>query len=200
MKPNEISLEDFSCKDEAEAWSAMKAGDKRALIFFYTRYFNVLYNYGTRITRDKAMAEDCIQDLFTEFWSKREGLSEVKNIKYYLFKSLRRKIIYKLSRDSKISVTDDLIAFDIELSHKTHYLTQQINAELRQKIIDLVKTLTPKQREAIFLIFYEELSYPEAAKIMDLKIKTVYNLIHMAISKLRESKQHLSVALFSLFL
>ena len=200
MKPNELSLDDFGCKDEAEAWSAMKSGDKRALIFFYTRYFNKLYDYGTRITRDTALAEDCIQDLFTEFWSKREGLSEVNNIKYYLFKSLRRKIIYKLSRDSRITLTGDLLSFEIELSHKTHYLSQQINADTRKRIVDLIKTLTPKQREAIFLIFYEELSYKEASLIMDLKIKTVYNLIHMAISKLRESKEQLSMSLLSFFL
>jgi len=38
------------------------------------------------------------------------------------------------------------------------------------------------------LIYYEELSYEEVALIMDLKIKTIYNLIHLAISKLRERK------------
>ena len=201
MKSNELSLDGFKCKDEAEAWSAMKLGDTRALIFFYTRYFNNLYDYGTRITFDKALAEDCIQDLFTEFWSKREGLSEVKYVKQYLFKSLRRKIIYRLRRDSKISSDNgDLLSFELELSHKTHYLNQQINADTRKKIVELIKTLTPKQREAIFLIFYEELSYDETALVMDLKVKTIYNLVHLAISRLREKKEHLSMPLLSLLL
>ena len=201
MKSNELSLDGFTCKDEAEAWLAMKSGDTRALIFFYTRYFNNLYDYGTRITCNKALAEDCIQDLFTEFWSKREGLSEVKFIKQYLFKSLRRKIVYKMSRDSKVSSGNgDLVSFELELSHKTHYLNQQINADTRKKLIELIETLTPKQREAIFLIFYEELSYEATSLVMELKIKTVYNLVHMAIAKLRERKEHLSMPLLSLFL
>ena len=201
MKSNELSLDGFTCKDEAQAWLAMKSGDTRALIFFYTRYFNNLYDYGTRITHNNALVEDCIQDLFTEFWSKREGLSEVKFIKQYLLKSLRRKIVYKLSRDSKISSGNgDLISFELELSHKTHYLNQQINTDTRQKLIELIKTLTPKQREAIFLIFYEELSYEATSLIMELKVKTVYNLVHLAISKLRERKEHLSMPLLSLFL
>jgi len=34
MKSNEISLDGFTCKDEGEAWLAMKSGDTRALIFF----------------------------------------------------------------------------------------------------------------------------------------------------------------------
>ena len=201
MKSNELSPDGFACKDEAEAWLAMKSGDTRALIFFYTRYFNNLYDYGARITCNNALAEDCIQDLFTEFWSKREGLSEVKFIKQYLFKSLRRKIVYKMSRDSKVSSGNgDLVSFELKLSHKTHYLNQQINAETRKKLIELIETLTPKQREAIFLIFYEELSYEATSLVMELKIKTVYNLVHMAIAKLRERKEHLSMPLLSLFL
>ena len=42
MTPNELYLDDFRCKDEVEAWLAMKSGDKRALSFFHTRYFNTL--------------------------------------------------------------------------------------------------------------------------------------------------------------
>lgn len=200
MKPNELSLEEFGCKDEAAAWAAMKSGDKRALIFFYTRYFNSLYDYGTRITRDTALAEDCIQDLFTEFWGKRERLSDVQNIKFYLIRSLRRKIIYKISRDAKIGLTPDLQVFEMRLSHKSHYLSQQVNKDIRKKLAELINELTPKQREAIFLIYHQELSYQECSVIMDLKIKTVYNLVHMAIAKLREKKEHLSLPLLSLFL
>lgn len=197
MKLNELYLDDFRCKDEAEAWIAMKSGDKRALSFFYTRYFNSLYNYGSRIARNNALTEDCIQDLFTELWSKHEGLSHVKNIKYYLFKSLRRKILYKISIESRLQITSELSVFEIELSHKTHYLNDQINTEIRKKIATLIEALTPKQREAIFLIYYEELSYEEVSLIMDLKIKTIYNLVHLAIAKLRESKSDLSLPLLN---
>jgi len=199
MTPNELYLDDFRCKDEVEAWLAMKSGDKRALSFFYTRYFNTLYNYGGRIAKDSVLTEDCIQDLFTELWSKHEGLSDVRNVKYYLLKCLRHKILYKLSLESRLHVAGDVASFQIELSHKTHYLNDQINADIRKKIAELIATLTPKQREAIFLIYYEELSYEEVALIMDLKIKTIYNLIHLAISKLRENKSVLSLPLLSVF-
>jgi len=82
--------------------------------------------------------------------------------------------------------------FNIQLSHKSHYLNQQINSDTREEIKKLVNTLSAKQKEAIFLVYYEELSYDEAAVIMDLKIKTIYNLIHLAISNLRQSKSKLT--------
>lgn len=194
----ESSNHGFASKHEAEVWGNLKSGDKKALSFFYTKYFNSLYNYGSKISRDAGLVEDCIQDLFVEFWSKREGLSEVTNVKYYFFKSLRRKILYKLSLLSRLPL-QEIDSFEIALSHKSHYLTQQINSDIREKITQLVNTLSAKQKEAIFLVYYEELSYEEAAVIMDLKIKTVYNLIHLAIAKLRQNKAKLSpTALFSL--
>jgi RNA polymerase sigma factor (sigma-70 family) len=177
---------------DSEIWTRFKSGDKKALSYIYTRYFNKLYNYGSRITKDAGLTEDSIQDLFVEFWKKREDMSDVKNIKSYLYQSLRRKIIYKLSVINKQKVSDDLTHFEIQLSDKSHYLHQEINKEIRLKLKQLVENLLPKQKEAIFLIYYDELSYEEVATIMGLKVKTVYNLIHLAISKLREQKSTLT--------
>jgi RNA polymerase sigma factor (sigma-70 family) len=185
----------LSSKHEAEVWCNLKAGDKKALSFFYTKYFDSLYNYGTKITKDCGLTEDSIQDLFMELWNNRGRLGEVTNVKYYLFKALRRKIIYKLSLLSRLPASD-IDSFEIELSHKSHYLSEQINHDIREKMIQMVNTLTAKQKESIFLIYYEELSYEEAALIMELKVKTVYNLIHLAISKLRQNKEKLSLPSF----
>src|SRR6478736_10398298 len=112
---NSTSLKDFSSTEEVEVWARLKAGDKRALSFIYTKYFDNLYNYGQRITSDSGLTEDSIQDLFIEFWNKREGISDVNNVKYYLYKSLRRKIIYTLSVKAKHPETDDLKSFEVKL-------------------------------------------------------------------------------------
>jgi len=197
LKHVDIASGNSASRDDAEVWSNLKGGDKKALSFFYTKYFNSLYNYGTRITKDRCLTEDSIQDLFMELWNQREGISDVTHVKSYLFKSLRRKIIYKLSILARLPLSE-IDAFEITLSHKSHYLSQQINSDIRDKIIQLINTLTAKQKEAIFLIYYEELSYEEAALIMELKVKTVYNLIHLAISRLRQNKEKLSLPLFNL--
>src|SRR5215210_4417778 len=96
---------------DSEIWIRFKSGDKKALSYIYTRYFEKLYNYGSRITKDFGLTEDSIQDLFVEFWNKREEMSDVKNIRFYLYKSLRRKIIYKLSVINKQKLSDDLTEF-----------------------------------------------------------------------------------------
>jgi RNA polymerase sigma factor (sigma-70 family) len=193
------SSHDFASRREAEVWTNLKAGDKNALGFFYTKYLKSLYNYGMKVSRDAGLVEDCIQDLFIGIWNSHSRLGDVTNVKSYLYKSLRTKIIYKLSLLSRTPLKD-IDSFSFALSHTSHYITQRVNADVSDKIRQFIETLSPKQKEAIFLIYYEELSYEEAAAIMDLKVKTVYNLIHLAIAKLRQNKTKLSPSLlFTLF-
>lgn len=175
--------------DEGAVWRNLLNGDKKALSHIYTKYFDRLYNYGSRISKDPVVVEDSIQDLFITLWNLRAGLSpDVKNIKQYLYTCLRRNILLKLGKRHATVDISELSGFDLALSHKSHYLNNQINAELRQKLTEMIGTLTPKQKEAIFLIYFDELTYEETALIMSLKIKTVYNLVHQAIARLKERK------------
>jgi RNA polymerase sigma factor (sigma-70 family) len=195
----QYSNEDYGSKRESEVWGNLKRGDKNALAFFYTKYLKNLYNYGMKVCQDAGLTEDSIQDLFIGIWSSHSRLGDVTHVKSYLYKSLRTKILYKLSLQARTPLKD-IDSFTFALSHTSHYLTQRVNSDVSEKIRQYIDTLTPKQKEAIFLIYYEELSYEEAAVVMDLRVKTVYNLIHLAISRLRQNRSKLSSAiLFSLF-
>lgn len=179
--------------EETTVWKSLLKGDRRALGEIYTRYFDKLYNYGSKISHDATVTEDAIQDLFIDLWNHRQGLNDqVKSIKFYLYTCLRREIIRRLTKQNPTVEISELESFEVELSHKSHYLSQQIDMELRKRLAHEIDSLSPKQREAIFLIYFDELSYPEVADIMALKIKTVYNLVHQAMVKLKERRGALS--------
>lgn len=174
---------------ETVVWKNLLNGDKKALGHIYTKYFDKLYNYGSRISKESIVVEDAIQDLFIEIWNRRAGLNQdVQNIRQYLYICLRRNIVQKLAKRNASVDIHELSGFDLELSDKSHYLNNRINSELSEKLVEMIGMLTPKQKEAIFLIYFDELSYPEVASIMSLKIKTVYNLVHQAIAKLKGRK------------
>lgn len=176
--------------DETLAWKNLLGGDRKALAHLYARYFDKLYNYGIKISPQTTLIEDAIQDLFLELWSRRQSLNpEVKSIKYYLFISLRRKILLRLHQHKK-NENVALTSFDLKLAHRSHYLTSQLNVELKEKLAQVIETLTPKQKEALFLIYFEELPYQQAADVMSLKVKTIYNLVHQAIARLKEKKDN----------
>ncbi len=174
--------------DDSVLWMNLKAGDERALSTIYTRYFDELYNYSSRITPDVALVQDCIQDIFVEIWNKRETISEVRRIKMYLYTAIRRRIIHQLSLQNRHREQNDVEYFELKLLDNVHFLNQALDQEMNTLIRKIVNELSPKQKEAIFLIYFDELSYDEASSVMGLKTKTVYNLVHLAISKLRERK------------
>lgn len=175
---------------EAELWSRLKRGDEKALSSIYTAYLDKLYNFGIRHLRDSAQLKDCIQDVFVALWNGREGLGDVTSIKPYLYACLRRRI-FQLR--AKLAMQDTLDAFPLALSHKSHYLNQQIDKEVQQQVIQVLNCLGNQQREAIFLIYYEEVSYKDAADIMGLKIRSVYNLVYSALLRLRAHKKELTI-------
>jgi RNA polymerase sigma factor (sigma-70 family) len=46
--------------------------------------------------------------------------------------------------------------------------------------------LTPRQREVIYLRFFEELSYEEIAGMLDISVKGAYKLSYRALDALKE--------------
>ena len=56
----------------------------------------------------------------------------------------------------------------------------------KKVISKAIEGLPLRQKEALFHIYYEKLSYEEAASVMDVHIKTVYNLAWRGIEKLRK--------------
>lgn len=190
------SMEEHQQPDnETGMWEVMRNGDKSALSFFYTKYFYPLYNYGLKFSADNSLIEDCIQDLFIEIWEKKERYDQIRNVKNYLFVSLRRKIIYKEGRIDLFKIGSPY-EFDIDLADRNDPLKDKIDKEIIENVRLLVEKLSPKQKEVIFLIYFEEMSYLEVSEIMNLNVKTVYNLVYMAISELKKSKSRLTYIFF----
>lgn len=171
---------------ETSLWTAFKRGSREALNAIFTDYSTILYSYGRNMTPDNALVADCIQDVFVELWTKRENLSEVYSIKFYLIKSLRRRIARRLLSDKRLlkdsyNFNDEDVEFSIEFNLIQDQTSQALAAKLNAAVADLSK----RQQEAVYLKFYENMSYDELSSVMDISIKTAYNLIAKAIVILR---------------
>lgn len=198
-----IKQEPIRQGDEKHLWNAFRAGDKQAFTGLYSQYVRTLYNYGRKFSGDQAFVEDCIQDLFVELWKNRTRLGETDSAKSYLFKSLRRKICRTATHENKHQpekLRDNEYNFEVELSVENNLISDQTTLEQRLYIEKALQTLTKRQQEAIFLRFYENLSYEEVAAVMSLELRSVYNLISKAIDGLKRSThQALLVLLLFLF-
>ncbi len=177
---------------DLELWQAFKSGSKEAYSFMYRKFAPVLYNYGCKICGDKSLVEDSIQDLFIHILTNKQALSDTTNIKFYLFKSLRREIITKLTTHQKhFSSAYSLLPFDSSPacalpSHETLLISAQQTEEQTQILTKELSSLPARQKEAIFLKFYDNLSYDEIASIMEIDHKSVYKTIYKAIDVLQK--------------
>jgi RNA polymerase sigma factor (sigma-70 family) len=186
---------------EVMLWNEFREGNLEAFTKLYRKYLRPLYNYGKKFSANKAFVEDCIQDLFVELWKNKAQLNATQSPKYYLFKSLRRKIFRELSGNKLLveAITEEY-NFEITLSAETNLIYTQQLFEQQQHLQKALETLTKRQREAIFLRFYENLSYEEVASIMSLELRSVYNLISKAIDSLKRSSHYSLLILLFPFL
>jgi RNA polymerase sigma factor (sigma-70 family) len=174
--------------NERLVWSSFRAGNRKALDYIFEKHIRLLFAYGSKITKDTGLVEDAIQDVFVELWKKREILSDTDNIKLYLLKSLRRRIIRTLSEQSRMhAVIADRQSYEdeLEFSSEFHLIQEQSSQEQRQQLKAAITQLSKRQREAIYLKFYEHLTYLEISEMMNLSIKSTYKLIGKAIDSLR---------------
>jgi RNA polymerase sigma factor (sigma-70 family) len=167
----------------------MKQGDKIALADLMDHYMDQLYNYGIRFTGDGALIEDCIQNLFISIWQRRDFLSTPQNLKSYLFSSIRRMICRKARYTKKvpiISLSDnEAPAFDFELSIEHTLIQQEESRIIAQKINELIAALPKRQKEIIYLKFFENLSREEIAEIMQITPQAVSNTLQKALKNMR---------------
>jgi RNA polymerase sigma factor (sigma-70 family) len=175
--------------DDSTLWLSFKKGNDLAFSILYNKYVHRLYNYGMHSCRDKDLVLDCLQELFTLLWDRREKLSEVTCVNYYLFKSFRRLLMNRLTIGRKflISLSDrDSHGFDFAPSQEDALIEEEWEIERNKKVRNSLHSLTKRQREAVFLKFFNQLSYHEVAAIMDLHVDSVYNLISKSIDLLRK--------------
>ncbi|MCG8309408.1 MAG: RNA polymerase sigma factor [Cytophagales bacterium] len=185
----------FDYKNDAEIWEVFKRGDEAAFIYIYSKYFDELINYGIQFTPDVNLIEDCVQDLFIKLRNSRSKLGSIKkSIRLYLFVSLKRKLFNHKSLSGKIDVAiaESSVEFEIVLPQETHLIHNDVLTKRKKILEKAMKQLTRKQREAIYYVYYKNLSYREVTELMKIKtVKTLRNLLYRALGSMRSVAKHL---------
>lgn len=169
-------------------WDTFRLGNESAFITIYSTYFDELYRYGRRFVRQEQFLKDIIQDLFISLRKNRPTLGGTDNIKFYLFKSLKRKIVKEEKRwINQTHQLPDEFQFDVYFSPEQMLIDRQINEEIASRINLALQQLSPRKKEVIYYFFFEELSYSQIQEIMKLdNIKSVRNLVYKALDFLRD--------------
>ncbi len=173
---------------EVQLWKHFTEGSETALAELIRVYGKPLALYGRKLVRDDALIQDCIQETYIQLWQYRSGLRQVDEIRPYLFTCLRRKLITALRKERVFLYSDNETDFPFlaEFSIEDRWIASETEAERIQTINRFLNQLPRRQKEAVYLKFYENMGNDEIASVMGIKYQTASNLIHEALTALRE--------------
>jgi RNA polymerase sigma-70 factor, ECF subfamily len=156
----------------------------------FSEYLDALYSYAVVLSRNRAEAEDLVQETCLRALRAMQRLRSDSNIKSWLFTILRNIWLNQLrhSRTAGEVFELDLDGNGANLAvdtAKDAYATYVSNVE-REQVRQAIQQLPLEFREVILLREYEELSYEEIASLLDCPVGTVMSRLARARTKLRE--------------
>jgi RNA polymerase sigma factor (sigma-70 family) len=175
-------------ENDQALWSKFLHGNEQVLSLIYLRHANALFDYGCKMTPDHDLVKDAIQDIFCTLIKNRKNLSGTDNIRLYLFKALKRKLVREIQKSHRIQSVDSesAAAFDLAFLHSFDHTEFELTEQQKKELVAAVDSLTERQKEAIYLRFTRGLDYKEISMIMNLNYQSSRALIHRAIAKLRD--------------
>lgn len=169
-------------------WLQLCQGNSNALNQVAEWYYAALLNYGLKLERDRELVKDLLQELFLELWTRRESLPKPEDTKAYLFAILRNKIYRSYRQQSGYSHEPYPESLGSEeLGVESLLIHQETQEEYHLRLTKALESLSPRQREIIFLHYYEGLSHDQIAEIMQLNHQSVYNLLSRSLKELRNA-------------
>lgn len=165
---------------------ALERGEEDALDALMQKYYAILKRYGLKITRDQEIISDSIQDVFLFLWERRGNVCGIQSFRPYLFSSVRNNILRRLRHDGRLKdISPHEFAFADESAEVL--IMEEESVELQKRYLENnLSQLPQRQREALYLRYYEDLSYEEIGEIMGLKRQAVANYLQLALDKLRQ--------------
>jgi RNA polymerase sigma factor (sigma-70 family) len=183
-------------------WLQALEGDTRAFHAIHGELFRGLYDYAMKLMQDSQLADDAVQELFVKIWVKRAVIGPLQKVKPYFFTALRRQILNQLRnlhlRELRIGA---LPRPDIDFSPEEIVVRNEEYLSLQTKIAVVLNELPKRQKEVIYLHYFEEMDYAQIAEVMGIHYQSVLNLTQKALRKLRSANlMSLLLSLSTLYL
>jgi RNA polymerase sigma-70 factor (ECF subfamily) len=173
---------------EHELLRQLARGNETAFSALYTRYHGPLYRFAWHMSGNSATAEEVTQEVFMLLIGKPKGYDAAKGtFGGYLFgiaRNLTRRAVQQTRldlpmEDEWLENGDSALASDLDV------LADLSNSELLEYLRKAVLALPEQYREVVALCDLEELSYADAAVLLDCAPGTVASRLHRARAMLK---------------
>jgi RNA polymerase sigma-70 factor, ECF subfamily len=179
---------DFA-SDDQELLRQLAKGNEAAFKTLYERYQGPIYRFALHMSGSNALAEETTQEVFLLLIRNPKGYDASKgSLAGYLF-GAARNVTRRALADGNSDVAleeQDLERDEFAIASDMDALTELTNGELVAALRSAVLALPQPYREAVVLCDLEEMSYQQAAEMLECSIGTVASRLHRARTMLKK--------------
>lgn len=171
-------------------------GDEKVFESLFREFYAPLAAFAMKYVKDTEMAEEIVQELFSDMWAKTDRLHIKTSIRSYLFGAVRNACLNHIKHLKVEQKYADRTRLSTSQGEATDFLELD---ELKQKISVALDKIPEKCREIFELNRFEGKRYKEIADELNLSLKTVENQMGKALKIMRdELGDYLLIALLIL--
>jgi RNA polymerase sigma-70 factor (ECF subfamily) len=156
----------------------------------FNEYLNGLYGYAMVLSRNRAEAEDLVQETCLRALRGMDGLRSGDSAKSWLFTILRNiwlnQLRHRRTAPEMVELDPDGRGRDEPADAAQDPHTDYVSQVEREQVRAAIQQLPVEFREIIILREYEELSYQEIAAVLKCPSGTVMSRLARARSRLRD--------------
>ena len=163
----------------------IREGDKQTYRLLFENYYKVLILYATSLTKNEPKAEDLVQNVFINLWTKRDTLEIRSSIKSYLYKSVYNLFINDYRKELRNDNVLDKIHYEVlqqSIDEEEHSIKSKLDWVNKE-----INALPPKSKEIFVMNKRRGLTYKEISKILDISENTVESHISRALNRIRNN-------------
>jgi RNA polymerase sigma-70 factor (ECF subfamily) len=168
---------------DEELIQEIKNGNRKAFSEIVKRHQRALLRMSLRFVKDLDMAEDIVQESFIKAYEKLNAFEGRSSFKSWLFQITVNTAKNKLRERKRITTDID----SVQLAVGAVAESSLVHSALSQEIQEEIDRLPTKQRTALILRVYEDLSFKEIADIMECPYDTAKANYRHALIKLKDS-------------
>lgn len=159
----------------------LKAGRECAFDYIFRKYFRSLCAQAYSYVNDYDQAQSLVQECFIKLWESRDSVDKIKSLSSYLAFMVRNKCIDYIRKDKSLRLLHEKVVENTDSIGSDDHL---LASEFEENLIIALATLPERSRLAFEYSRFENLTYKEIAKEMEISVKGVEALISRALKSL----------------
>ena len=158
-----------------------REGDRAAFEELFRLYERPILNYVYRLSKNRALSEDLLQEAFLRLWRALPGYRPTAKVSTYVFRIAHNLYLNEAARRREKPIED------ADSESRLDPGADMARRELQAAVRSAVEALPEGERECLILSEFQGFKYADIAEVLGIPVGTVKSRMFSAVNRLKES-------------